>query len=64
MKIINFPFLTHDHVDLNIHLDPEDGLERTLIQKYRILLEKLTTNMFIVLRIVNKNIINISTSLS
>ena len=35
------PDLLHDHVDLGVHLDPHDSLERLRNHKIRIALEKL-----------------------
>ena len=34
------------HVDLDVHLDPRDGLGRTQILKIRILLKNWAINMF------------------
>ena len=35
------PDLIHDRVDLDVHLDPQDGIERLQNHKIRIPLEKL-----------------------
>ena len=41
LKNYQLPDLIHDHVDLDVHLDPQDGLERLRNHKIRIPHEKL-----------------------
>ena len=41
LKYYQLPGLFHEHVDLDVHLDPQDGLENLRNHKIRILLEKL-----------------------
>ena len=41
LKNDQLPDLIHDHVDLDVHLDPQDGLERLQNNKIRIPHEKL-----------------------
>ena len=40
--------LIHDHVDLAVHLAPQDGVERIQTHQTRILLENWAINMCIV----------------
>ena len=39
LKNYQFPDLIHDHVDLDVHLDPQDGLDCLQNHKIRIPLE-------------------------
>ena len=41
LKNDQLPDLIHDHVDLDVHLDPQDGLERLRNHKIQIPHEKL-----------------------
>ena len=41
LKYYQFPDLVHDHVDLDVHLDPQDGLKHPRNHKIRKPHEKL-----------------------
>ena len=40
-KTLSTPGPIYDHIDLDVHLDPQDGLKRLQNRKIRIPLEKL-----------------------
>ena len=41
LKNDQLPDLIHDHINLDVHLDPQDGLKRLQNNKIRISIEKL-----------------------
>ena len=47
IKIINFPVLTHDHVDLDVHLVPQVALNAPKTTKFGFPLNNWAIQMFI-----------------